>query len=239
MARMNKPVLLLLCAALAACSAKQTSSQQAETKRALPSALRAALPSSPQPHGNVVSGTVAETMNSGGYTYLRLTTADGDKWAAVPETKIEKGSTANVSVQMVMENFDSKTLNRKFDRIIFGNIGQQQPAPMASAATVDSSIEKPSGGYAVAELFEKKAALKDKQVVVRGKVVKFLPEIMGMNWLHLRDGSGSAGTNDITVTTKEMAKVGDVITVTGTLHVDKDFGAGYSYPVIVESASLK
>jgi hypothetical protein len=64
---------------------------------------------------------------------------------------------------------------------------------------------------------------------------------MGKNWLHVRDGSGSkaAKDNDLTVTTDVVAKVGDVVTVTGTVSVDKDFGAGYAYPVIVENAKLK
>jgi hypothetical protein len=86
-----------------------------------------------------------------------------------------------------------------------------------------------------------RSQLAEKQVVVRGKVVKFLAGIMGKNWMHLRDGSGTheKGDDDLTVTTNEVAKVGDTVTVTGTVHVDKDFGAGYRYPVIVEDASVK
>jgi hypothetical protein len=64
---------------------------------------------------------------------------------------------------------------------------------------------------------------------------------MGKNWMHLRDGSGTRakGDDDITVTTSDSVKVGDVVTVKGTLNVDKDFGAGYEYPVIVEDAKLQ
>jgi hypothetical protein len=62
---------------------------------------------------------------------------------------------------------------------------------------------------------------------------------MGKNWVHLRDGSGTAGKdNDITVTTGDRVAVGDVVTAKGTVRVDKDFGAGYAYPVIVEDAKL-
>jgi len=83
--------------------------------------------------------------------------------------------------------------------------------------------------------------LKNKDVVVRGKVVKFLGGIMGKNWMHLQDGTGSAekGDNDITVTTDEKVSVGDVVTVKGTLAADKDFGAGYRYEVIIENAKVQ
>jgi len=93
----------------------------------------------------------------------------------------------------------------------------------------------------VAEIVKNAANLKDKQVLVRGKIVKYNPEIMGKNWLHLRDGSGvpADNTNDILVTTTTQAKLGDVVTVTGMVRTDKNFGAGYSYKVLIEEASLQ
>ena len=83
--------------------------------------------------------------------------------------------------------------------------------------------------------------LKDKPVLVRGKVVKYNAGIMGKNWVHLRDGSGSAAdnTNDVLVTTANQAKVGDVVTVKGIVHTNKDFGAGYAYKVLIEEATLQ
>lgn len=107
----------------------------------------------------------------------------------------------------------------------------------------DIKVPKAVGANArtVAEIVTKRAELKDQAVLVRGKVVKFNPEIMGKNWVHLRDGSGSAadGSNDILVTTMASAKVGDVVTVQGIVRADKDFGAGYSYQVLIEEATLK
>jgi hypothetical protein len=111
----------------------------------------------------------------------------------------------------------------------------------SGAANVgDVSVDKAPNGKTVAETYAAKDELKDKPVVIRGKVVKFLSGIMGKNWLHLRDGSGSGdkGDNDITVTTNDVVAVGDVVTVAGTVRVDKDFGAGYRYPVIVEEAKV-
>jgi hypothetical protein len=102
-------------------------------------------------------------------------------------------------------------------------------------------VAKASGADArtVAEVFAQRTALKEKPVTIRGKVVKYNEGIMGRNWIHIRDGSGTAGKdNDLTVTTTEKASVGDVVLVTGTVRVEKDFGAGYSYPVIIEDAKL-
>jgi aspartyl/asparaginyl-tRNA synthetase len=87
----------------------------------------------------------------------------------------------------------------------------------------------------------KSSDLKDKTVTVRGKVVKFTASVMGKNWIHLRDGSGSAAdkTDDVLVTTAEQAKVGDVVVVKGLVRTDKDFGAGYAYKVLIEDAKLQ
>jgi len=115
------------------------------------------------------------------------------------------------------------------------------PMPAESSATgVDlSGIEKADGGKTVAEVFAEKDALANAQVIVRGKVVKVNPGIMGKNWLHVRDGSGAEGSNDLTVTTTgELPNVGDTVVVTGPVTLNKDFGMGYSYDVIVEDAEV-
>ena len=90
----------------------------------------------------------------------------------------------------------------------------------------------------MAEVHAGKASLAGKPVKVRGKVVKVSTGIMGKNWLHLRDGTGEAGSNDLTVTTAATAQVGDVVVVTGTVTVDKDFGSGYRYAVLIEDAQV-
>jgi len=106
----------------------------------------------------------------------------------------------------------------------------------------DVKVEKASGADArtVAEIYSQRTALREKPVTVRGKVVKYNAAIMGKNWLHLRDGTGKAdkGDHDITITTGDSVAVGDVVTVKGVVRTDKDFGAGYAYPVIVEDARV-
>ena len=108
---------------------------------------------------------------------------------------------------------------------------------IAQAAEKDS-IKKAKGGYTVEELFSKQKELSGAKINVRGKGVKFSSGIMGKNWIHLQDGTGSAGTNDITVTTNQTAQVGKIVLINGTLTTNKDFGFGYKYDVIIEEASI-
>ncbi len=204
-----------------------------------------------------LSGKVVETMNSGGYTYILLE-KDGQKtWVAIPETEIKVGEEVTLKPGAEMLNFHSNTLNRTFERILFsgGLISSEgsgtasmgpHPSPHGKtpqAVKGDVHVEKATGpnAYTVAELYEKAAQLDKKKVVVRGKVVKVLPNIMGKVWVHIQDGTGDPmkKTNDMVVTTQDLPSVGDVITVEGTLYKDKDFGAGYRYDAIIEEATIQ
>jgi hypothetical protein len=115
--------------------------------------------------------------------------------------------------------------------------------PKKMEAPADIHVKKASGANArtVSEIMSKGAELRDKTVLVRGKVVKYNAGIMGKNWIHLRDGTGSVEkeTNDVLVTTSASAKLGDIITAKGVVHTDKDFGAGYAYKVLIEDATLQ
>lgn len=212
--------------------------------------------------GGSVTGKVLEVKLVDNYTYMRLQTADGEMWAAVVNAKAKKGETVTVGNAIMMENFESKALKRTFKKIVFGTLGGASSAAAAEPAAPphsaplsmytgkkklekinDAPVAKAGGANAmtVAEIVTQSAALKGKTVSVRGKVVKYNPEIMGMNWIHLRDGSGSEadGSNDLLVTTTATANVGDVVTAEGVVAVDKDFGAGYSYKVLVENATVQ
>lgn len=118
---------------------------------------------------------------------------------------------------------------------IAGGLGKDS---LAGEKGKTPSIAKPKGGYTVEELYAKKDELKGKKVTVRGEVVKFNSNILGKNWLHLQDGSGKQGTNDITVTTNQSANIGDKVVVTGVLATNKDVGAGHKYEVILEEGAI-
>jgi hypothetical protein len=114
------------------------------------------------------------------------------------------------------------------------------PIPSAAGDTVDlSGIAKAEGGKTIAEVFAEREQLAGETIVFRGKVVKTNAGIMGRNWLHIRDGSGAEGTNDVTVTTTEvLPNVGDTVLVSGALQLNKDFGMGYQYDLIIEDADV-
>jgi hypothetical protein len=207
--------------------------------------------------GGGFTGTVTETIKVDRYTYVQVDTGKEKIWAATPEFHGKVGDTVVVPGGLVMKNFHSNTLERDFELVHFvgaiggaGNIQEmnQQPQmvsghpPMgvkSGEPQIDvGKMEKAKDGKNVAEIFAGRGELAGKQVMVRGKVVKFLPQIMGKNWLHLQDGSGSEGSNDLTVTTTTTVEVGDVVLVSGVVSVDRDFGYGYSYNVIVEDAEV-
>jgi hypothetical protein len=210
------------------------------------------------PTKGVISGEVMEVKDVDLYTYLRLKTKDGETWVAVSTAPVKKGATVTIENTMVMNNFESKTLKKTFPTIVFGSLGGAAGAgagaaagpsalgsKMATLTAADAApikVAKASGtnAYTVADVVNKSGQLKDKAIKINGQVVKYNAGIMGKNWIHLRDGSGTPAKNDndVLVTTAATAKVGDLLTVSGVVRNDKDFGAGYSYKVLIEDATL-
>ena len=251
---------------LAACSKDEPVTPAAQAPQAsAPTAMSAPAPTANKTGGT--SGTVSETMDAAGYTYVQVDSDSGQIWAAAPKFAVAVGDSVIVPDGMAMNNYHSKTLDRNFPVVYFVDsvmnasspAGATAPAgtPMsgadmpsghpetgvstAAAADIDlSNLVKPEGGMTVGEVFTGKDGLADKEVTLRGKVVKFSPQIMGKNWIHLQDGSGdaAAGTNDLTITTDITANIGDTVLVTGALTLDKDFGYGYQYNVIIEDAKV-
>jgi len=188
-----------------------------------------------------VKGEVLEVRDVENYTYLRLKTRGGETWAAVSRAQVVNGSEVTIENAMVMNNFESKSLKKTFRTILFGTLGGAAAHSARPVDTVDVNVARAVGANArtVEEVVTRGAELKDKQVRVRGKIVKYNPGIMGRNWIHLRDGTGSDSNNDILVTTNDQVKIGDVVTVKGLVRTDRDFGSGYTYKVLIEDATLQ
>jgi hypothetical protein len=204
------------------------------------------------------SGKVLETMDAGGYTYIRVDAGTNKYWAAAPRLEVKVGDTVAVADAMAMPNHHSKTLNRDFDVVYFtGDVTVNGVRPKAEARPVElpknhpqitgsagptkidlSGIKKAKGGKSIEEIVSGKAKLNGHEVTVRGKVVKYNANILGKNWLHLRDGTGTGGANDLLVTSASKAKVGDTVVVTGVVALNKDFGSNYKYDVMLEDAKL-
>lgn len=201
------------------------------------------------------SGKVVETMNGGGYTYANLENKGKKTWVAFPTLETRVGDTLSFTGCMEMPRFESKALNRKFDSILFcgapevttkKSVMSAKKSPGSGGATAGSkkiSVEKATGpnAYTVAEIFAKRDKLNGKQVVVKGQVVKVSTGIMNRTWIHLQDGTGNAKqkTHDLVITSNEVPNEGDVVTASGTVAKDKDFGSGYKYNVLIEKGALK
>ena len=120
------------------------------------------------------------------------------------------------------------------------NPGVESKAHMGQVTSekVNILVEPCDGCLTIAKLMETKQAVSGKVIKVKGSVTKFNPQIMGKNWIHLRDGTGAAdtGTNDVLITTMTEAKIGDVVTISGLVRTNKDFGSGYIYKVLIEES---
>ena len=210
-----------------------------------------------RPAAGGFTGTALATLKAERYTYVQVDTGTEKIWAATPNFRGKVGDIVVVPEGLAMQNFHSKTLERDFEVVYFVTAitvaeNDQGPTPMARTSFMHpprspkpsesqmevSGITRAKDGKTVAEIYAGRKDLAGEHVTVRGKVVKFLPQIMGKNWLHLRDGSGVEGTNDLTVTTATTVKVGDVVMASGVVSIDRDFGYGYEYDVILEDAKV-
>lgn len=194
---------------------------------------------------------VEEVIQATSYTYMRVKENNTDFWIATVKEDVSVGSKYSFGNALEMVNFKSKELDRTFDRIYFvsENSGQevgQQNNMMAPTTMGRPKVElktdvviKPSdGGISIAELYKNRNNYVNKKVRVKGKVVKVNNEVMNRNWVHIQDGTNDSGNFDLTITTLDLAKIDDVIEFEGTISLNKDFGAGYVYELIMESGAV-
>ncbi len=200
---------------------------------------------------------VIEHQNGAGYTFIKGTINNGSEvWIAVREKPVKTGEYYYFKDAMEMRNFKSKSLDRTFDSILFvaklaknpdGSDGTDSTMPgmmvpghskPKTAITGEIKVTPLKEGKTIEVIAKEKDALNGKVVKFRGVVTKFNGDIMGRNWLHIQDGTSYGKTIDITVTSNQKAKVGEEVIVEGTLTLNKDFGAGYFYDIIVENAKL-
>lgn len=211
------------------------------------------------------SGKVAETMDAGGYTYVLVDTGTNKVWAAAAKFGVKAGDAVTVPDSMPMSNFRSDSLKRDFPVIYFAssitvNGGKPdaaklppghpavdkdlpdghptRPSRMAPPKIDFSGLKPLKDGLTVAGIYAAGAKLDGQTVKLRGKVVKFNANILGKNWLHVQDGTGAGKQNDLLVTSAGSAKLGDTVVVEGKVALNKDFGSGYKYDLLVEEAKV-
>jgi hypothetical protein len=191
-----------------------------------------------------------EVLQATNYTYIQVKEEDNQYWVAITKSDIKTGGTYYWSQGMPMENFPSKDLNRTFPLLYLVQnftdkpITQEGQSSSSSSWTgnqpateqQDISLTPAGNGITLEELFSHKDQYAGKSVIVRGKVVKYNPHIMDKNWIHIQDGTKSGEDFDLALTSSDEVKIGDVVTFEGIITLDKDFGAGYFYKVIMEDA---
>lgn len=199
------------------------------------------------------TGVVQEALGASSYTYLKIKDGGGEYWIAITKRDINVGETVSFAAELEMKNFESKDLQRTFDTIYFvsqittgGAAASAAPAALGDPHQMKPTLEKQEisvepaeGGITIGRLFANKDSYADKTVLIKGKVTKVNRAIMGKNWVHIQDGTSDSGNFDLTVTTLEEANVGDVVTFEGKIVLNKDFGAGYAYDVLMEDATRK
>lgn len=204
---------------------------------------------------NAGTGTVAETMTSGGYVYLRL--EEDDSWIASTPIPISVGDKVRYSGSAPMKDFQSRTLDRTFDYILFAMklevINQVIADAHSSAASNDphavaksaaavaptaGEVTPLEGGKTIADVHAGLEQLTDQQIALRARVMKVSMGIMGKNWITLEDGTGTAPNNRLIATTSEVVGIGDLVTVKGVVHTNVNLGSGYNYTVLLEEATF-
>jgi hypothetical protein len=206
--------------------------------------------------------TVKKVIQTPTYTYLEVNESEKDYWVAIAKQDIQEGNTFFYSDALEMKDFYSKTLDRTFGSVLFideinktgsqmkeghsnlpssnPQMNMQNPHSVQHSGRIpisrkpSISIDPAEGGIRIAHLYSNAEKYKDKKVKVKGQVVKVNNRIMGRNWVHIQDGTSVNNKFDLTVTTSDFVNEGDVVTFSGTIHLEKDFGSGYYYPVIME-----
>ena len=186
---------------------------------------------------------IVKTISSGGYTYMKVNDKKNTYWVAMTQRNVKVGDSIYFSEQGWMKNFKSKTLNRTFDNILFAadiSASKRSSKLEDIKPNILTSSYKKAGTITVAELFKNRSKYANKSITIRAKVTKVSTGIMKRNWVHVEDGSRFQNMDDIVFTsTGATPKKGDIVSATGTVIIDKDFGYGYFYPVIIEKSSFK
>ncbi len=232
-------ILIISLLSLTACNKKEDNTNK--TLQAMPAGTH--------------SAKVLDRIDAANYSYFEVSEDGNDYWIAAPQKNIEKGTTIYFNKSMEMKDFYSKSLDRKFDKILFVQ-DVSTTAPSSSTAdqketlssvhgqvnTVakeDVSVKPVAGGKTIAEVYKNKDGLAGKVIKIKGKVTKFNANIMGRNWIHIQDGTSINNSDyDLLITSKDNAQVGETVIAEGTVETNKDFGAGYSYSVLVENAKV-
>lgn len=208
-----------------------------------------------QPTTNQHVFEVTEVIQGDSYTYLQVKENMMERWVAVSKQEVTKGEVYYYDEALQMTDFHSKEIDQTFEVIYFvnqisaspivnnaaavmGDGGMPAHSGKVAANNAEVEITKTDGEVQIADIYSNRAEYSSKEFEIRGVVVKVNEQVMGKNWVHIQDGTGNAGNFDLTITTQAQVKVGDEVTFKGKLTLEKDFGAGYYYDLIMEDGAL-
>lgn len=200
-------------------------------------------------NGDVHSVVVEEILPTSKYVYLYVKEGNDKFWIATIKKDVQVGKAYFYKGGLLKTNFESKEHNRVFDKIyLVSNIvesdhGGSMSNPVSSAPNnsnevriASSEIVEVKGSIKIAELVNNAGIYEGKVVQISGKCVKLNPNIMGRNWIHLQDGSKD--DFDLVITSEIPIPEGTQITMEGKVVLNKDFGAGYRYDIILEEGKI-
>jgi len=196
---------------------------------------------------------VLDVLNTTKYVYLRVKENGEQFWIATRKQDINIGGTYFYKGGLLKTNFESKEHNKVFDKIylvtslVQSNHGKNNSNSNVNLQKSNQNIEensstnkeiktKQSGSISITELVDNYKKYEGKMVQVSGTCVKINPNIMGINWIHLKDGSKD--DYDLVITSNTFVQEGSIITMKATVTLNKDFGAGYKYDLILENGTI-
>ncbi len=247
---MRNYLILILIAVMCSCEQKPEVVEAVETKNRDRSAQIAHdIFNNESSDGNVQEGQmdnslqnvhiveVLEVLPTKKYVYLKVTENNEEYWIATSKQSVNVGEKYIFRNGILKTNFFSKEYNRVFDKVyLVSKLIPEQHGQGGNAKLIVPKKEVVKGSMRIKDVVEKANSLNGTSVQVTGTCTKINPNIMGRNWIHLKDGS--LDDYDFVLTSDQAIPEGHEVTMKGVLKTNQDFGAGYHYDIIIEHASL-
>lgn len=179
---------------------------------------------------------VLQTLPASRYVYLYVIEGQEKHWLATSKMNVVVGDKFRYKSGLLKTNFESKEHGRVFDRIyLVSELIPEKKGLPKSGSSGPYKVEA-KGSITVAELIKNKEKYAGKTVRVSGVCTKINPNIMGRNWIHIKDGSRD--DYDLVVTSQAVIPKGHPVTMQAIVSLNKDFGSGYSYEILLEEGHL-
>ncbi len=202
---------------------------------------------------------ISEILTTQKYVYLKVKGNGKLFWIATGKQDVKLGETYFYRNPLLKTNFESKEYKRVFDTIYlvrsivaknhgnnagnleadFSEVIENNTNATQEKVTIPTHTEKivqHKGSIKIAEIVANPSSYEGKTVQISGKCVKVNPNIMNRNWIHLQDGSKN--DFDLVVTSNTFIPEGKIVTIKAQVSLNRDFGSGYRYDLILENGII-